>query len=152
MSARLTVIALVAVLTAMLVEVDSAGACTCAFGLTPKKQLKAADGAFTGRLLSVRPGHDTSEAALRYRVGRVFKGNRRLHRGKVVTVWDEYSGTTCELPRGVGEVYGLFVSRDEGRWTASLCGVVSPRAMRRAARGAARSSGASTSSGGTCAA
>ncbi len=144
--ARLTVITVAAVLTVLLVGVDTAGACSCAF-VTPKKQLKYADGAFIGRLLSVGSAEGSTDAAFRYRVGRVFKGQFR--RGRVVTVWSQYSGTTCGLPQGTGDLYGLFVSRQEGRWTSSLCGVLSPRKMRRAARDAASSS-ASAPSGGAC--
>jgi hypothetical protein len=151
MRAHLTVVTLAAVLTAMLVAVDTAGACSCAFGVTPKKQLKNADGAFIGRLLSVRSAEGSTDAAFRYRVGQVFKGHRRLRRGKVVTVWDRYSGTDCALPDSTGDLYGLFLSRQEGRWTASLCGVVSPTEMRRAAQGAG-SSNASAPSGGACSA
>lgn len=142
---RLSVVTLAAVLTTMLIAgVETAGACSCAFGITPQKQLKGADGAFNGRLLSVQSAEGTTEAAFRYRVGVVAKGPFR--RGRVVTVWDEYSGTTCGLPQGTGEIYGLFVSRDEGRWASGLCSTASPKAMRRLARDA-DSSGASARSG-----
>jgi hypothetical protein len=40
------------------------------------------------------------------------------------------------LEQGIGDLYGLFVSRDDGRWVSGLCSTVSPKKMRRAARGA----------------
>jgi len=149
MRARLAVVTIAAVLTAMLVGVDTAGACSCAF-FSAKKQMKRADGAFTGRLLSVRPAEGTTEAAFRYRVGRAFKGGGRLRRGKVVTVWSQNSDAVCGLPQGIGVIYGLFVSREEGRWTGGLCGVVSPSKMRRAGRRDADDSNASAPSGSAC--
>jgi hypothetical protein len=147
---RLAVIALAAVLTAMLAGAESAGACSCAY-VPPKKQMKRADGAFTGRLLSVRPAEGTTEAAFRYRVGRAFKGRARLRRGEVVTVWSQNSDGLCGLPQGTGVIYGLFLSRREGRWTSGTCAVLSPRKMRRAARRDADSSGAPAASGSACA-
>jgi hypothetical protein len=113
--------------------------------MSPKQRLKAADGAFTGRLLSFSGSEDKPEAAYRYRVGRVFKDGKRLHRGQVVTVWSSCEGSACGLPKGVGRVYGLFVWRDQGRWKSGLCGVISPKTLRRAARGPARSSASSGS-------
>ena len=132
MRSRVSVIALV-VLIGVLVSVDDVSACSCA--LVPvSKHMKAADGAFNGRLLSVEPADGTREAAFRYRVGVVAKGPFR--RGRVVTVWSQSSDATCGLERGIGDLYGLFVSRDQGRWRSGLCSTVSPRKMRRAARGA----------------
>lgn len=148
MRARLTVIITVA-LSAMLVGVGTAGACRCAF-FSAKQQMKRADGAFTGRLLSVRPAEGTTEAAFRYRVGRAFKGRGRLRRGKVVTVWSQNSDAVCGLPQGTGDLYGLFVSREEGRWTGGLCGLVSPTKLRRVADRHADPSNASAPSGGAC--
>jgi hypothetical protein len=135
----------------MLAGAESAGACSCVY-IPPKKQMKRADGAFTGRLVSVRLAEGTTEAAFRYRVGRVFKGRDRLRRRKVVTVWSQNSDGMCGLPQGTGVIYGLFVSRRGGRWTSGTCGVLPPRKMRRAARRDADSSGASAPSGGACAA
>ena len=143
MRLRLTVLSVAAALTAMLIGVDSAAACSCA-PISPTKQLKGADGAFNGRLLSVRPAEGTTEAAFRYRVGVVAKGQFR--RGRVVTVWSQNSDSVCGLTQGTGEMYGLFVSRDEGRWESGACSTASPNAMRRLARDA-DSSGAPARSG-----
>jgi hypothetical protein len=144
MGARASVAAVATVVTVMLTGVETAGACSCAFGITPQKQLKGADGAFNGRLLSVQPAEGTTEAAFRYRVGVVAKGPFR--RGRVVTVWSQNSDSLCGLVQGTGEIYGLFVSRAEGRWASGLCSTVSPKAMRRLARDADSASSASVQS------
>jgi hypothetical protein len=143
---RLLVIVALAV---VLVGADSADACVCAFGVTPQQRLEAADGALTGRLLGVRAAVDARGAALRYRVGRVFKARSRLHRGQVVTVWDKASGTDYAMPTHTGVVYGLLLTRRHARWTSSLCDVLSPRTLRRAAR---HHAGASASGDGACSA
>ena len=149
MRGRISVVAVAAVMTTMLIAgVETAGACTCAFGITPQKQVKGADGAFNGRLLSVQPAEGTTEAAFRYRVGVVAKGPFR--RGRVVTVWSQNSDSVCGLTQGTGEIYGLFVYRDEGGWESGACSTTSPKAMRRLARDAESSSNASSPSGGNC--
>jgi hypothetical protein len=130
----------------MLVGADSASACVCAFGVTPRQKLEAADGAFTGRLLSVRHAEGAMEATLRYRVGRVFKARTRLHRSQVVTIRDEYAGTDCAMPARTGVVYGLLVTRRAGRWTSGFCAVLSSGTLRRAARHHA----AAAAAGGGC--
>jgi hypothetical protein len=127
--------------------VDTAGACSCAF-IPPEKLLKRADGAFNGRLLSVQPAGGTTEAAFRYRVGVVARGPFR--RGRVVTVWSQNSDSVCGLTQGTGEIYGLFVSRDEGRWESGACSTTSPKAMHRLARDADSASSASARSGAAC--
>jgi hypothetical protein len=131
----------------MLIGSDSASACSCV-PISPKKQLKGADGAFNGRLLSVKPAEGTTEAAFRYRVGVVAKGPFR--RGRVVTVWSQNSDAVCGLIRGPGQVYGLFVSREEERWAGGLCAMTSPRAMRRLARDVDSASSTSAQSGAAC--
>lgn len=132
MRGRLGVISLV-VLIGVLVSVDNVSACSCA-PVPVSKQMKRADGAFNGRLLSVLPADGTTEAAFRYRVGVVAKGPFR--RGRVVTVWSQSSDASCGLEHGIGDLYGLFVSRDERRWRSGLCSTVSPKKMRHAARAA----------------
>jgi hypothetical protein len=114
----------------MLAPVETAGACSCTF-VSPKKQLKRADGAFNGRLLSVRPAEGTVEVAFSYRVGRVAKGPFR--RGQLVTVW---SLNLCGLPEATHRVYGLFVHWSDGRWMSGACSTFSPKWLRGA--GAAR--------------
>jgi hypothetical protein len=148
MRARASVVAVATALTVLLVGADTAGACSCAF-ISPKQQLKQADGAFNGRLLSVEPVEGTTEADFRYRVGVVVKGPFR--RGSVVTLRSPNFDSICGLIRTTGKLYGLFVRRDDGRWTGGLCGTVSPRTMRRLADDVDSASDASPQSGGGCA-
>jgi hypothetical protein len=117
------------------VGVDAAGACSC-FAEPPSEKLSAADGAFNGRLLEVTPDGEF-KAVFRYRIGQVFKGRKRLHRGRTVRVLSGSNDGVCGLPQKTGKVYGLFVFRDHGQWSGNSCNVVSPAKLRRAARKAA---------------
>jgi hypothetical protein len=123
-------------LVVLIVGVESASACTCV-PIDVERTLKRSDGAFNGRLLSVRQPEGTVDRRFRYRVGHVAKGPFR--RGQVVTVWSLNSEAICGLPGGVGRVYGLFVRRADERWTSSLCLTISPKRMRRATPDAAAS-------------
>jgi hypothetical protein len=120
-----------------LVTGDSAQACSCV-PPRPRQQLKEADGAFVGRLLALREvdppaeGEPISSGDLVdyvYRVGRVAKGGPGLRRGRRVRVRSARDSATCGLPRGRGRLYGLFLTRQHGRWHSSLCSVVSPADM-----------------------
>jgi hypothetical protein len=119
----------VAVLVVLLAGADSARACTCV-PIDVDRALKRSDGAFNGRLLSVRHPAGTVDTKFRYRIGHVAKGPFR--RGQVVTVWSLNSEAICGLPGDVGRLYGLFVRRDGERWTSSLCLTISPKRLRRA--------------------
>jgi len=105
-----------------------------------RKDLRRADAAIVGRLIEVRPvGSPDAEngpADFRYRVERVYKGKRRLRRGRVVTVRSERSVSACGLPAQTRRRYGLLLHRRKGRprWRAGLFDVVSPPALREAAR------------------
>ena len=78
------VVAATAIVATLVVGVDTAAACSCA-AEPPREKLAAADGAFNGRLLDATPSGQF-EAVYRYRIGQVFKGRKRLHRGKIVKV------------------------------------------------------------------
>jgi hypothetical protein len=131
------VVAATAVVATLVAGVDTAAACSCV-AEPPRVKLAAADGAFNGRLLDVTPSGEF-EAVYRYRIGQVFKGRKRLHRGKVVKVRSGSNDGVCGLPQGTGKVYGLFVSREDGHWAGNSCNVVSPGQLRRAARKASSS-------------
>jgi hypothetical protein len=118
-----------ATLVVLLVGADGASACSCV-PIKFEKALERSDGAFNGRLLSVRPVEGTVDAKFRYRVGHVAKGPFR--RGQVVAVWSSNSDSICGLSQGVGKLYGLFVYRNGERWTSGSCAMVSPKRMRRA--------------------
>ncbi len=126
-------IAAVAVVLIGLVFAGSALACSCARS-TPAESLARSDAAIVGRLLAVEP-RGPGQAVFRYRVLRVFRGARAIERGSSLRVHGTRSGAACGLPERTGARLGLFLRRDRGRWTGSLCGVVSPRLLREAAKG-----------------
>lgn len=98
--------------------------------------MRRADAAIVGRLVEVVP-RAGFRADYRYRVLRVYKGDRRLERDQIVSVRSSSQSASCGLPHGVGRSYGLFLTWDRGRWTGGLCGVVKPRRLQSAAwRGA----------------
>jgi hypothetical protein len=106
-----------------------------------RKDYRRAYAAIVGRLIEVRlvgsPGAENGPADFRYRVERVYKGGRRLRRGRVVTVRGERSGTAaCGLPAETDRRYGLLLHRRRTRppWRAGLFDVMSPRELREAAR------------------
>ncbi len=123
-------------------------AAACSYGLPDgttvdelqRKEYRRADAAIVGRLIEVRPvgspGAETGPADFRYRVERVYKGGRRLRRGRVVTVRAERSEAACGLPSRIGRRYGLLLHRRRGRppWRAGLFDAMSPRELREAAR------------------
>jgi hypothetical protein len=126
-----------------LLGADSASACSCV-PPDPPKLLRQSDGAFVGRLVAIREVDPPAEGEpigsgdpvdYVYRVGRVYKRGPGLRRGRRVRVRSARSSATCGLPRGIGRLYGLFVSREARRWHGNLCNVVTPAQMRRAAEG-----------------
>jgi hypothetical protein len=143
---RLAAAATVA-LTLMFVGAEAAQACSCA-PIDARTALKQADGAFVGRLLAVRvvdppaQGEPTSSGDPTdyiYRVGGVYKGGPGLHRGRRVRVRSVRDSATCGLPRRRGRLYGLFLTRRDGRWHSNACSVVTRAEMRAAANSASRS-------------
>ena len=136
-----------------LLGAEGAAACSCV-PPNPPAMLKAADGAFIGRLVAVRAVDPPAEGEpigsgdpvdFIYRVGRVFKRGPGLHRGRRVSVRSVRDGATCGLPRARGRLYGLFLQRRNRRWHSSLCLAVTPAALRSTADDASR--GATASAG-----
>ena len=106
-----------------------------------RNDYRRADAAIVGRLIEVRPvgspDAETGPADFRYRVEGVYKGGRRLRRGRVVTVRGlNAPQAACELPAETGQRYGLLLHRRRTRppWRAGLFDVMSPRELREAAR------------------
>lgn len=126
-------------LTVVLLSAEAAMACSCAFGVTPDRQLARADAAVTARLLEVERLSDGDEpvstadpANFIYRTGRVVKGQARgLQRGRRLVVLSPLSGASCGLEGEVGDLTGLFLERENGRWTSGLCSQVSRSSMLR---------------------
>lgn len=125
-------IAAVSVVLLGLVFADSALACSCAPS-TPAESLAGADAALTGRLLSVDP-RGGARAVYRYEVLHVYRGRSKIQPGSELTVISPRGSAACALPDLVGHRYGLFLLGAGHRWTGGLCGVISPRRLRSAAR------------------
>lgn len=125
-------IAAVAVVLLGLVFAGSALACSCARS-TPAESLARSDAAVVGRLLAVVP-RGPGRAEYRYEVRRVFRGREAIEPGSTLKVQGSRGSAACGLPERVGDRFGLFLFGDRGRWSGSLCGVISPRRLRIAAQ------------------
>ena len=140
-----------------LLAADTAMACSCV-PPRPREMLKEHDGAFIGRLVAIRgvdppaegePIGSADPVDYVYRVGQVFNRGPGLRRGRRVRVRSARSGASCGLETKRGDLEGLFVDREDGRWHGNLCLTVSPAKLRRAARGesSAASGGGDTGCG-----
>jgi hypothetical protein len=126
-------IAAIAVVLLGLVFAGSALACSCVRS-TPAESLMRSDAAIVGRLLGVEQ-RGPGRAAFRYEVLRVFRGRDAIERGSTLRVLGSRGSAACGLPERVGARFGLFLLDHRGRWSGSLCGVISPRRLRIAAQG-----------------
>jgi hypothetical protein len=106
--------------------------------MEPREALRQADAAIVGRLVEVLP-RGGGQADFRYRVRSVYKGGRAIGRGKTISVRGSSQSAACGLPWRTGRRYGLLLARDEGHWLGGLCGLIEPRKLRLAARGASHS-------------
>lgn len=136
-------IAAVTVALLGLVFAGNALGCSCV-PTTPAQSLARSDAAIVGRLLAVEP-RGGSRAEYRYDVLRVYRGRDAIDPGSVVKVLGSRGSAACGLPERVGGRFGLFLTRRRGRWSGSLCGLVSPRRLRAAARETARKPAAAVS-------
>jgi hypothetical protein len=110
----------------------SAVACSCV-NTTPAEGLQRADAAIVGRLVEVVPRTEY-KSEFRFEVRRLYKGERVLAPGKVVSVLSASSGSACGLPTELGRHYGLFLARRGGRWHGSSCATIGLRKLHAAAR------------------
>jgi hypothetical protein len=115
-----------------LVSAGSALACSCA-PATPAESLVSSDAAVAARLLAVTP-RGTTRAEYRYEVLQVYRGREKIDPGAILRVMSPRGSAACALPDGIGRHFGLFLLGDGRRWVGGLCGVVSPRRLRAAAR------------------
>lgn len=83
--------------------------------------MKQADGAFVGRLVG-REDIGQGRARLTFDVERAAKGQI----GSSVDVVTANNGAACGIELPIGQRTGLFLMRDGGRWTGTLCWQVSP--------------------------
>lgn len=132
---RFCVAAAVAVLGA-LVFAGGAQACSCA-RMAPGEAMKGADAAIAASLVEVVP-RSADRADYRYRVQRVFKSGQGIRAGRTIAVRSARRSAACGLPQRVERVYGLLLTRSEGRWSGGLCGVVEPRLLAAAPQSARR--------------
>jgi hypothetical protein len=133
-------------LVAGLLTAQAAMACSCA-PIDPGEALAEADGALTARLLRVDRLADgdgsvstANPANFVYRTGRVLKG-RALQRGRRLVVRSVLSDASCGPIGDVGALTGLFLQREDGRWTSGLCSQTSRGRMLRLGKGAEPASG-----------
>jgi hypothetical protein len=135
---------LTALLSAALVGMALAGsaeACSCA-PQAPAEALRESDAAIVGRLVEVTP-RGKLNADYRYEVRHVYRGAESIEAGQMLTVRSGRKAAACALPRRLGDVYGLFLSRASNRWFGGICGVIEPRRLRHAAEQQANSARAS---------
>ncbi len=124
---------------------ELAMACSCA-PQPAREGLRAADAALVGVVTARRVapiGEDGvfssgDPAEVDVRVERAYKGAL----GALVTVHTVAGGATCGIEARVGQRVGLFLQRRaDGGWTSSLCSMVDPDALARAAEPLPRPSG-----------
>lgn len=126
---RLAPVAAIVVLGALLFS-SSAQACSCA-QIVPADALRGADAAIVGKLIEVIP-RSHLRADYRYRVQRVYKAGQGIRRGGTIAVRSAADSAACGLPTQSGRRYGVLLTRAEERWTSGLCGVLTPKLMRKA--------------------
>jgi hypothetical protein len=119
-----------------LFSAEQALACSCA-AISTRDALEQSDAAVVGRLVDVdRVGNGA--VRLDYKVRRVFKGAPGLEPGASLVLRSAASEASCGLPHRKDRRYGLLLDRRRQRLTASLCSVVPPKKLRRAAEGKAK--------------
>ncbi len=117
-------------LAGSLAVAESAVACDCAVEKRPT--LRGFDAAATARLIEVKNEDANGNADLVYRVLRVYKGPT-LEEGEKLVIKDSRGEATCGLPRRTDRRYGLRLGRTERGLTGSLCTLLGPKQLRRAA-------------------
>jgi hypothetical protein len=117
-----------------LVAAATAHACSC-IAISPETRFDQSDAAVIVRLVEVAPQSE-QVALFRYRVKTVFKGERRIRVGQLLSLHASTSSAACGLPRQDGRRYGLFLRRANRHWDATLCDVTTPGGMRDAAAAA----------------
>jgi hypothetical protein len=122
---------LAAVLAGFLLVPALAQACSCA-PQPPADSLRESDAAIVGRLVKVLP-RGRLHADYRYEVLHVYRGRKSIEPGQFLDVRSARRAAACALPRRLGHRYGLFLLHRYGHWSGGICGVISPRRLRRAA-------------------
>ena len=106
-----------------------AGACSCFQG-DPRDQFEAADAAFIGEFVGMRPGPDPEwDAIYTFDVEEEWKTDF----GETVDVHAANNGAACGIEAQPGQMVGLFLTMEGSDWSSSLCSQTSPSTMRQAA-------------------
>jgi hypothetical protein len=122
-----------------LVVADSAAACSCAGGLTPREKLADAKAAFVGRVVKKRDvtpkpnGEYTQPGKVfryRIRVGHSYK--RRL--GRFIKIKASNEDATCGFEWRRRQRVAAYLYGRRGNWRAGLCTLERPKTLLRAAR------------------
>ena len=112
-----------------------ASACSCV-PLNARHYLADADGAFVGELVARKDPVPTGNvvgpgiSVFTFRVERAVKGDL----GELVQVESQSQGEACGLEVSTGTRTGLFLMRQDNRWTSNLCLQVGPSALIAAAK------------------
>ena len=131
----------VVALAAVAASAEPAGACSCV-RQDPRTSLARSDAAFVGTLLERRegPGPIQSSAdpvTLVFKVERAVKGRLPA----TIEVTTAADGASCGVEAKIGQRIGLFLARESGRWTSSLCAQLAPADLLAAARPLPRPNG-----------
>ncbi|MBD0330913.1 MAG: hypothetical protein ICV64_12525 [Thermoleophilia bacterium] len=133
---RLALGIVLATLAGLAATAEPARACSCVGIDDPRRTLLESDAAFVGRLLS-RRGGERGRGVFVFRVEVAVKGRF----GETVEVDSASDGAACGLEVAVGARIGLYLERERGRWTSSLCRQIAPDRLRAAARPLPRPNG-----------
>jgi len=136
---------------ACLLGAPSAQACSCV-GPDPESgyasYLAGADGAIVAKLIEVKPIGNGRKASFLDRVLEVYKRPNRFDVGERRRVVSATDSAACGIGYPIGSTHGVFLYRQRGRYTSSLCSTISAKDMREAAETA---SGERAIHGGDCA-
>lgn len=116
------------------VRPPAASACSCAGYDNPRAALAAVEGAFVGTIERIDSDEDDpygSDSAFHFAVEHAVKGG---FGERAVVHAQRGDGGSCGLEGEVGTRLGLFLRREDGRWTAGLCTTVAPDRLLEAAR------------------
>ena len=123
-------VALSLLATAAALNVEPAGACSCA-GLDPRDRLAAGTPAVTGEVVSRRQlGEQPAGTTVEYtvRVERAYNASP----GSEIVITSGSNFGSCGFTWTVGERVGAFLDRGDGGWTTNLCSLVEPAELERA--------------------
>ena len=111
----------------VVVTPPAALACSCV-AMSPAEQLRGANAAFVGTLISVGAGDESyggEEIDWTFQVEQVVKGEL----GSTVDVRSPVDTGACGFQMAEGMRVGIFLHKADGRWHGSMCGQVGADAL-----------------------